>query len=82
MEFAPIVVKLDRLSIYFSTETDPQLVLEKSCGTTLTRGDIVHLGCEDGEDHSCCTEMEMILSDHRQSDFWTALTSAVQPDKE
>jgi hypothetical protein len=82
MANAPIVVKLDELVIYFSDTSGVTIQLVGQCAAQLTTGDTVRLDCEKAKKmHSCCDQMMKIMWDHRQSEFWTALTSAVQPDK-
>ncbi len=81
LKAAPIVVKLDKLTIYFSSETNVQMTLANSCGTMLQSNDTIELGCRgDSEVASCCTEMEAIMAANRQSDFWKAFEEAIRID--
>jgi hypothetical protein len=83
LKAAPIVVKLDTLNIYFSSETNPQLVLANSCGTMLQSSEgTIELGCKgDSEVVSCCTEIGTILAANRESDFWKAFEEAIRIEK-
>lgn len=85
MQHAPIVIHLAELTIYFSDTSGVTVQLPGSCTAGVVRGknETACLDCEKARQmKTCCTQMLTIMWDHRQSDVWMALISAVQPGKE
>lgn len=80
--YAPIVVRLGKVEVYFAPGIPAQLTLDGSCGTTLVWGDVVSMDCDDDSDRrSCCREIEETLLQYRESEFWAAFQIAIQPKK-
>lgn len=80
--YAPIVVRLGKVEVYFAPGIPVQLTLDGSCGTTLVWGDIVSMDCDDdGDRRSCCGEIAETLLQYRESEFWVAFQVAIQPKK-